>query len=1152
MSPILTTMNEADETDFRPWNVENGGQITADPAKALTSSKLAPSEEASNHHVAYIRTKHLAKSSISASGSSNNLVDKSKSKTSLSKSASSSALKRTATSTPPTERVQFLLGTDNDGNETGLEPHPLFAEMEELVLTQDGDLAWKETARWVKFEENVEHGGNRWSKPHVATLSLHSLFQLRGHLNSGTVMLDMYAKTLEDIADLVLDQWINKGALYHDQRNGIREVILKTHSHHHEKHKSKSESKQDNLIPIIRSLADIGRRFTDSGFHHESTAGNSSFTRSPSSDALHKGNTHFIKKIPKDAEASSILVGETNLLEKPLVCFVRLSEATYIGDLTEVEIPTRFVFLLLGPSNAPVNSYHEIGRSVATIMCDEVFHDVAYKARNTDDLLAGIDEFLDSVTVLPPGEWDPSIRIEPPDFVPPQDSRKHPKKPSQTIQTEQEIIYKEREKSGLVRSKKLFGGLINDVKRKLPWYLSDYKDAVAIQCVASFIFIYFGVLAPVITFGGLLGEATEDNISVIEALVGGMFVGVAYGLFSGQPLSILGPTGPVLVFETIVYDLCKNYEWTYLSFRFWIGLWVGLILLVLVATDASVLVCFITRFTEENFATLIGVIFIKSAVEKILAIGTSHPLHEDNCICVQNGDPNQTSTEDETGPLVSALSNSTSKMFHCFYEIDGHISNSYEDEACHVVPNVLMTSILLFCGTYMISTMLKQFKNANYFPTIVRSTVSDFAVIIALFLMTLVDMYLNVDTPKLFVPSSFQPTLSGRSWLVDPFGGNPWWTCLLAFFPALLATILVFMDQQITVVIVNRKENLLQKGCGYHLDLFVVAIMIIVCSIFGFPWCEASTVPSIIHVQSLKKESESSAPGEKPQFLGVREQRATHVLAFLLIGLSIFMAPVLGYIPMPVLFGVFLYMGTASLNGLQLVDRISLFFMPKKFQPDLPYLRRVPLKRVHLFTLIQILCLAALWVIKDISQTSILFPIMLVVMVGVRKSLEKLFHEEELRILDDVFPSFKRSKQMDEEELEVKENDVISLRLSTSGKLEVPISNGKVLSIPMETVQSGGTGTRPKHGFNITEEMNKSSLWLSMEGSQTDLQRHDGARKRKKNRRKRSKTDIHRGQEKRDIMEDEDNEDSLNRNKNFDVESNSMDLEDEGIVFGKK
>ena len=47
----------------------------------------------------------------------------------------------------------------------------------------------------------------------------------------------------------------------------------------------------------------------------------------------------------------------------------------------------------------------------------QVFHDVAYKARNREDLLAGIDEFLDKVTVLPPGEWDPNIRLEPPPEV---------------------------------------------------------------------------------------------------------------------------------------------------------------------------------------------------------------------------------------------------------------------------------------------------------------------------------------------------------------------------------------------------------------------------------------------------------------------------------------------------------------------------------------------------------------------------------------------------------------------------------------------------------------------------------------------------------------------------------------------------------------
>ena len=64
-----------------------------------------------------------------------------------------------------------------------------------------------------------------------------------------------------------------------------------------------------------------------------------------------------------------------------------------------------------------LQGYHEIGRAVATVMSDEVFHDVAYKAQKRDHLLAGLDEFLDAVTVLPPGEWDPTIRIEPPSVV---------------------------------------------------------------------------------------------------------------------------------------------------------------------------------------------------------------------------------------------------------------------------------------------------------------------------------------------------------------------------------------------------------------------------------------------------------------------------------------------------------------------------------------------------------------------------------------------------------------------------------------------------------------------------------------------------------------------------------------------------------------
>lgn len=61
-------------------------------------------------------------------------------------------------------------------------------------------------------------------------------------------------------------------------------------------------------------------------------------------------------------------------------------------------------------------------------------------------------------------------------------------------------------------SSRLFGGLILDVKRKAPWFWSDFRDGLSLQCLASFLFLYCACMSPVITFGGLLGEATNGHI----------------------------------------------------------------------------------------------------------------------------------------------------------------------------------------------------------------------------------------------------------------------------------------------------------------------------------------------------------------------------------------------------------------------------------------------------------------------------------------------------------------------------------------------------------------------------------------------------------------------------------------------------------------
>lgn len=70
-------------------------------------------------------------------------------------------------------------------------------------------------------------------------------------------------------------------------------------------------------------------------------------------------------------------------------------------------------------------------------------------------------------------------------------------------------------------SRRLFGGLVLDVKRKAPWFWSDFRDGLSLQCLASFLFLYCACMSPVITFGGLLGEATHGHIVSSSLCKGG-------------------------------------------------------------------------------------------------------------------------------------------------------------------------------------------------------------------------------------------------------------------------------------------------------------------------------------------------------------------------------------------------------------------------------------------------------------------------------------------------------------------------------------------------------------------------------------------------------------------------------------------------------
>uniref|UniRef100_A0A8C9RCG7 Anion exchange protein n=1 Tax=Scleropages formosus TaxID=113540 RepID=A0A8C9RCG7_SCLFO len=909
---------------------------------------------------------------------------------------------------PAAERLRYILGDEDDA------PTPtLFTEMDTLQH-EGGELEWRESARWVKFEEKVEEGGERWSKPHVSTLSLHSLFELRTCLQTGSILLDLEGYSLPQIVDEVVERQVEDGLLAPELREKVVFVLLRKHRHQTKK-------------PIHRSLADIGKSSSTSeclsvcvSTYHSQSRSMNDISDAPSTDQL---KNKFMKKIPRDAEASNVLVGEVDFLEKPFVAFVRLAQATTLGGLTEVPVPTRFLFVLLGPQGKS-KSYNEIGRAIATLMVDDLFSDVAYKARDREDLIAGIDEFLDEVIVLPPGEWDPKIRIEPPKKVPSADMRK-------SVFSLNELGQMNGTAgggggSGESLDGRFCGGLFLDIKRKLPWLLSDFYDAFHIQSISAVLFIYLGCITNAITFGGLLGDATDNYQGVMESFLGTALAGVVFCCFGGQPLIILSSTGPILIFEKLLYEFSKSNSIDYMELRLWIGLHSCFQCLVLVATDASYIIKYITRFTEEGFSSLISFIFISDAIKKMAGSFKYYPINRGynpdyvtmyKCDC-----------QAPTQGNISLLSKKLHSLSTSVPQLNGtaldwsqlskkeclKYGGSLVGNSCKYVPDLALMSFILFFGTYSMTITLKKFKFSRYFPTKCRTLISDFAIIISILVFCTLDYLLNLDTPKLHVPTEIKvPDSPCRGWIVKPFGKNPWWMYLASFVPALLVTILIFMDQQISAVIVNRKENKLKKGCGYHLDLFWVGILMATCSFLGLPWYVAATVISIAHIDSLKMESESSAPGEQPQFLGVREQRLTGILVFVLTGVSIFLAPVLQFIPMPVLYGVFLYMGVASLGGIQFWDRIKLFLMPLKHQPDFTYLRHVPLRKVHLFTLVQIICLAVLWILKS-TVAAIVFPVMILGLMVVRKMLDLVFSQHDLAWLDDILPEKDKKKKEDE------------------------------------------------------------------------------------------------------------------------------------------
>ncbi|XP_076602324.1 anion exchange protein 3 isoform X1 [Chaetodon auriga] len=877
--------------------------------------------------------------------------------------------------------------------------HELFVELNELIVEKDHEMRWKERARWIKFEEDVEEETDRWGKPHVASLSFRSLLELRRTITQGAILLDLEQNSLPGIAHLVVETMIISDQIRAEDRPSVLRALLLKHSHpsdlKHRFHRHQSSSSlhgtfnhnhvPDTNLPLVAEEHDEHQDNKGPVYDPKQDVFVSLFKSlhplPPESHPAAARSMKLLAKIPKDAEAVIVLVGCVEFLEQPAMAFVRLSEAALLESVLEVPVPVRFIFVLLGPSQSNVD-YHEIGRSFSTLMSDKSFHEVAYFADDRQDLLNGINEFLDCSIVIPPSDVEGKDLLKTVADFQKQMLRKRKERElkrhhsSSGMEQNNKEVSPEEEEEGdqevdpLKRSGIPFGGLIHDIRRRYPHYVSDLKDALDMQCIAAVIFIYFAALSPTITFGGLLGEKTEGMMGVTELIVSTATLGVIFSLLAGQPLLIIGFSGPLLVFEEAYYKFCQAHNYEYLTGRVWIGFWLIFIVLVIVAAEGSFLVRYISPFTQEIFAFLISLIFIYETFSKLIKVFQEHPLM---AMYPSDSTP-ATGLQDVLDPIFNQ-------------------------------PNTALLSLVLMMGTFFVAFFLRKFRNSRFLGGKARRIIGDFGIPISILLSVLLDYHItDTYTQKLDVPSGFSVTSPDkRGWFISPFGDKqpfPTWMMGASIVPALLVFILIFMETQITSLIVSKKERRLVKGSGFHLDLLLIVVLGAICPLFGLPWLTAATVRSVTHVNALTVMSKATAPGEKPMIQEVKEQRLTGLLVAVLVGMSIVMTDVLRLIPLAVLFGIFLYMGVTSLTGIQLYERITLMVTPAKHHPDHIYVTKVKTWRMNMFTLTQLLCIVALWVVKS-TVASLAFPFVLIMTVPLRRLvLSRIFEERELQALD--------------------------------------------------------------------------------------------------------------------------------------------------------
>jgi len=515
-----------------------------------------------------------------------------------------------------------------------------------------------------------------------------------------------------------------------------------------------------------------------------------------------------------------------------------------------------------------------------------------------------------------------------------------------------------------------FRGIRDDLKRRLPHYWSDYTDGVSDvksigKTVSCTFFLYFACILPCIAFG-VLNEANTDKVLTVEkVLYSQVFGGMLFAILGGTPQIVLLTTAPLALYTQIIFSLSDQFDLDFRAFFACVGLFNCLFLVIFSVFDLSILMQFSTRSSEEIFALFISIAF---SVDAFKNCAKNFDKYYCEPVAVNASDP---------------LSNLTSSTVDCARETS-------------------LLYLLLLLGTLWLGVTLFNFKQTPYLTAGKRELLADYALPVAVIIMSFVGAFAFKDVS---MKKSFEllPDNDNLFQLVD-MTVLPYGAILGAAGLGFCLSLLFFMDQNISAALVNAPQNKMKKGTAYHWDLLVIAAINSVLSILCFPWVHAALPHSPLHVMALADVEERVDQGHIHQIVvKVRETRLTCIFSHVLIGLSLLILSVLAYIPTPVLYGLFLYVAVTSLFGNQMFERIQLFFTEQSAYPPNHYIRRVPQRKMHIFTTLQLVQLVVLCGVgfAPFPYLKMFFPVLIFSLIPIRhKVIPYLVDQKYLDAMD--------------------------------------------------------------------------------------------------------------------------------------------------------